>query len=803
MRRWGVVLAGVALALPSSAVAADFPAPIDKQAVQDQDTMTWDDYRPVPGKNWGDPTLTPSVRELKIAVVAVDFSDQPFVITQPKHSDPFGNPQVDPIPRASVPQFYADFYGKQNDINRGHTVREYWMEQTHGRIGMTFTPYGPYRMPRPLHEYGLNEWDQNGVGAEKPTGGGCPAGSTCNGSMDRDVDALWTADQGADIRSKYDLVLRVYAGYDETTVWQEFGEMKFETKEEIPDEWGNPDPLKPNWVVNRYVPWTSWLAGSQQWGLSSIRQGESSGTITHEIVHTFGMPDNNNNPYIQPYHRVGTGPWDILDRGSFNGPGGPHKRWVVPVQQGGAMEAGMTLWTKLRQGWIDEPDVHRVTRSALQASGVQTMSVQARTVEPSGDGKLAGIKLDLDGPAPVDKTPACDINTDPLCAGTGWQYYSLETVQRIGTDSMTPDSGVLINKNKTNSSQGCGYGCFSWTIDANPQDINMVDFLRPRTKTPVMRTIGDYRQLNDALFHAGTGSGSKYEFVDQANRLHFYILDVERDAQGIQSYDVAIRSLDGAGPHTRGVEIAKPGTLAYNPGDVSSCTWKVKNTGASAPVTPPTGANMDDPNPYAGSDVYRLKATGADVHLTNEIVAIKAGESVDVPVYFKGSGAVTLTATSESDPSKVAIGTCAAGGVGGTVPPTLSLSLGGAASFGAFTPGETKEYTASATANVVSTAGDATLTVADPSSTATGHLVNGSFSLPQPLRAKAHTATNPGSALADVGSSAGPTPLLAWAAPASNDAVTVDFAQRIDAADALRTGSYAKTLTFTLSTTQP
>ena len=93
-------------------------------------------------------------------------------------------------------------------------------------------------------------------------------------------------------------MLRIYAGYDETTIWQEFGEMKFETKEEIPDDWGNPDPLKPNWVVNRYVPWTSWRAGAQQWGHSSIRQGESSGTITHEIVHTFGLPDNNNNPYI-------------------------------------------------------------------------------------------------------------------------------------------------------------------------------------------------------------------------------------------------------------------------------------------------------------------------------------------------------------------------------------------------------------------------------------------------------------------------------------------------------------------------
>ena len=33
--------------------------------------------------------------------------------------------------------------------------------------------------------------------------------------------------------------------------------------------------------------------------------------------------------------------------------------------------------------------------------------------------------------------------------------------------------------------------------------------------------------------------------------------------------------------------------------------------------------------------------------------------------------------------------------------------------------------------------------------------------------------------------------------------MTVDFKQHIDAADALRTGTYAKTLTFTLSTTAP
>ena len=96
------------------------PAPIDPQVVRNQQDMTWDDYRPIPGVNWADPSLQPK-RGFKMALVAVDFPDQPFVITLPKHSDPFGNPQIDPVPREKVPQFYADFYNKPSAVNHGHT----------------------------------------------------------------------------------------------------------------------------------------------------------------------------------------------------------------------------------------------------------------------------------------------------------------------------------------------------------------------------------------------------------------------------------------------------------------------------------------------------------------------------------------------------------------------------------------------------------------------------------------------------------------------------------------------------------
>ena len=108
--------------------------------------MTWDDYKTIPGVNWADPTLKPE-REFRIAVVAIDFPDQPFVITQPKQSDLFGNPQIDPVPREEVPQFYADFYNKPSAVNHGQTINGYWMEQSRGKFGITQVDvFGPYRM---------------------------------------------------------------------------------------------------------------------------------------------------------------------------------------------------------------------------------------------------------------------------------------------------------------------------------------------------------------------------------------------------------------------------------------------------------------------------------------------------------------------------------------------------------------------------------------------------------------------------------------------------------------------------------
>ncbi len=118
------------------------------------------------------------------------------------------------------------------------------------------------------------------------------------------------------------------------------------------------------------------------------------------------------------------------------------------------------------------------------------------------------------------------------------------------------------------------------------------------------------------------------------------------------------------------------------------------------------------------------------------------------------------------------------GTVGGTVPATLSLTLGAPAAFPTFTPGITKDYAATTDATVTSTAGNATLSVSEP-----GFLTNGAFSLAEPLRVEFAKST--------------------WNGPTSSEKVGITFKQLIKDKDPLRTGSYSKTVTFTLSTTQP
>lgn len=315
------------------------------------------------------------------------------------------------------------------------------------------------------------------------------------------------------------------------------------------------------------------------------------------------------------------------------------------------MPAGLMLRSRVKFGFARPNTVLQLTRSELAKSGPVVAKVVARSVEPE-TGSYAGIVVRLDGPAPQDETPVDDPKTNPLSSGKPvFNFYTVEVVQRIGYDSFTPDQGVLIAKNKDKESDSCGYGCFTWVIDAHPEDIRMLDFKRPNGE-PVMRSIADYRQLNDALFHAGVNSGSQYEWGDTPNRLHFYVIGVQKDDRGILSYEIGVRSLDGTAAEKRGVTIA-PGVRSSE-GSYQKCSFAVTNTGISK----------------SAFDIFRLSVVADKpdwaAQLQSALVAVKAGSSTPVDVYVShggssGQAAIKLTAQSESDPNQAASATCTVG----------------------------------------------------------------------------------------------------------------------------------------------
>ena len=164
--------------------------------------------------------------------------------------------------------------------------------------------------------------------------------------------------------------------------------------------------------------------------------------------------------------------------------------------------------------------------------------------------------------------------------------------------------------------------------------------------------------LNDALFHAGLNSGSLYEWEDEPNRLHFYIIDVNESKDGILSYKIGVRSLDGSGPQKREFILAPPAVRKIK-GTSGYVFFTVTNTGEPAATDP--SLHHQNTTRWLISDIFRLavtcKSTGHSALLLNGIISLEPGETEEVPVYVERSKKasrsvkVTLTVQSESDPS--------------------------------------------------------------------------------------------------------------------------------------------------------
>ncbi len=444
--------------------------------------------------------------------------------------------------------------------------------------------------------------------------------------------------------------------------------MMFQTRDDIPDAFGpprNPDGSAPlnqlgqpmtNWADTRYVDWTSWRAAANHWpnaGGGTSTQAESSGqsVFAHEFSHLRGLPDNYNNPFADN-ERNFTGYWEMMSRGTFNGPGGTHNRWQVPNQGGSGLGPHHLLHFKNQLSVLAPTDQVTFARDTLQTQGVALVELKAREAVPDGELVGATVTLGAGDLAGTCANQGLEPFYCPNRTGGAYLHYRLEVVDRVGNDSFIPGHGVLLTKSRNSGTPRV------WMIDPNPQDIGMIDFYRP-DGTPVAVVRGDPRQLNDATFHAGTRSGSAYEYVDTFNKLHFYVLSTRR-GRGRRPPLPRCRPA-GRARAIRSHAASALGTATKTPqrqGFLATCTFPLTNTGQA-------GAAPFD------HDVYRVSATSSSadwkVTVPNALAAANAGQTVQVPVHVlrdpltdEGDArtTVTLTAKSEADASKTATRTC-------------------------------------------------------------------------------------------------------------------------------------------------
>jgi sugar phosphate isomerase/epimerase len=317
-------------------------------------------------------------------------------------------------------------------------------------------------------------------------------------------------------------------------------------------------------------------------------------------------------------------------------------------------------------------------------------------------------------------------------------------------------------------------------------------------------------------------------FAAAKNRVQYY--HQEQDGGTITDADISFTNLKGQNtasvPALLGLPTSFPSVAAGTAAAANVVGVTISNTGdkpLNITNTTLTGDNAGDFSVvgstcgrYPGQPAGTPGATLAPGALATEAApAVPRGTCV-VSVGFKPTrtnsrSVAYLQFTSDADDAteRVLLTGLSTGEAlattGGTVASLLSLTLGAPASFGAFTPAVARTYDAASSATVVSTAGDATLSISDPSATAPGHLVNGTFSLPQALQVRANNSGNQGTTFSTLSEVTGtPTNVLTYTSPtAGADPVTLNFRQGIGATDVLRAGSYSKTLTFTLSTTTP
>lgn len=288
----------------------------------------------------------------KLIMILIAYSDLPFTRTQ------------------------SDFNALMNQVGYNvngavGSVKDFFLEESYGNFNITTDVVGPYTAAHDMAYYG----------APNPVTGGhdIRAGELMTEAVqlaDPDVDYSQYDNDGDGIT---DGVYIIYAGYGEAsgasvnTIWPHAG--------------GIGITLDGTYI--RSYSCSNELQGTSGTNLTTI------GVICHEFGHVCGSPDYYDTDYETDGQYDGTGSWDLMAGGSWNGtPGGNCPPHMVPIE-------------KIKNGWV----------TPLTLTTDASVSLPDVTVNPA----------------------VFRFNTT-----TEGEYFLLENRQKTGFNAAVPGHGMMI-----------------------------------------------------------------------------------------------------------------------------------------------------------------------------------------------------------------------------------------------------------------------------------------------------------------------------------------------------------------------
>ena len=425
-------------------------------------------------------------------------------------------------------------------------------------------------------------------------------------------------------------------------------------------------------------------------------QGENTGmgTFAHEFSHIAGLSDNYVLAWTY-LSNTKTEPWDIIATADKNGPYGLHTRWMILPTYGGTVPSTGLAHPSRIWGFYDDGDLREISIDVLASSTPVIANVVASNVPlnnefynvgvpkfnpATGEGFVRALRLNF-VPTPTDNPWS-----DQAIRVPGWtefHYYSgqegtgaytdangkarqyyVEVVDRSGTNSYLMDSGVLIERVWGTTNVGHA------VIDSHLYDTGLTDFFvggetyywpighgtqivtaafkagKSYVDTGYYKVIRDY----DTPMHDIVKPGSEWrwepkdgrqilagdsvnEWRDDANKLHFYILEKQQHPGkfgNFLSYKIGLRHDDGAKVNGTLQLKVKEGSEAtgVQVGNYTKQTYLLTNTGASA------------------ADIVRVELTGAfgANQTTTEVVDMTTRSNVTTSYTEPGTAQTGTTA---------------------------------------------------------------------------------------------------------------------------------------------------------------